>query len=101
MMFELGVLCNELAIYSIKDVIIQYFENKMHYICCICGKTTNIKFQYNGLYYSNKKKAENINNFINELIHYFCEKCYYMNINNSSGFNCQNCKVKHYFYLNN
>ena len=95
MMLELGVLCNELKISAINNVI-KYFNNKLYNICCICGKTSNIiSHEFNLQSCLNKKKEEN---FIKLLAHYFCQQCYKMNINNSSGFPCQICKIKHYFY---
>ena len=89
MMISLSNICNELRINYYQDII-QYFNNKLYNICCICGKTSNIKYRFINLFCSNKN-----DNFIKLLNHYFCNKCYHPNSFNS--FLCSICTIEHYF----
>ena len=96
MMFNLGVICNDL---KININIINYFQNKMISICSICGKTSNVIYHSNNLASSDNKSENKIDDFLKKLTHYFCKSCY--ENNNNRAFKCQICKIQHYFIENN
>ena len=93
MVFNLGVLCKDLNI-KLKDSIIRYLNDKLKKICCVCRKTSNINHNSRNLISSPNKSQKNIDIFLSELNHYFCDNCF--NKINNLGINCQICKVKHY-----
>ena len=94
MMFNLGILCNDLDIPS-KNSIKLYFNNKLNFICCICGKTSNITMYSENLKSLHNPNQRSINSFLSLLIHYFCGSCG-ANYRNSEFF-CQICKMNHFY----
>ena len=92
MIFDLGILCNDLNVPS-KSKLIKYFNSKLYLICCICGKTSNISYYSIMVVSLNDQNQRSVNNFLNQLTHYFCESC---GKNFNTEFNCQICKINHF-----
>ena len=99
MMIELGILSNSINLNN-RIRINSYFNKKLNHICCICGKTSNIlnNIGHIAIIHSFEEDQKNVNNFLSQLEHHFCQNCYYQKIEN---FDCQVCKIKHIFIPNN
>ena len=92
MIFDLGILCNDLNVPS-KSKLIKYFSSKLYLICCICGKTSKINYYSIMVVSLNSQNQRSVNNFLSQLTHYFCESC---GNNFGTEFNCQICKTNHF-----
>ena len=98
MIFDLGVLCNDLNLKTKDEITNNYLNRKLKNRCCICGDILNY-FQYsNDIVSSPNRCLKNIDKYLNQLHHIFCVPCYsnYITNNKTFKFKCQICNVIHY-----
>jgi hypothetical protein len=100
-MIKLGVIfCKKMK--DISKKITDYFQKRLISNCCFCfeklsekDSDNNIKFVQKSYYINSNANEKNLDNFINGLGHYFCNKCSY---NKIKSFDCKICNIKHFLF---
>ena len=97
MLFELGVLCNDLNIKT-KEKIRAFLTYRLNNRCCICDNSLYSPQYSNNLVIDIEHNIKNYDKFLSQLLHMFCGVCYknYIKNNDIYKFKCKICKLNHY-----